>query len=257
MSAVRTTEGLTQELVTEVVATRYSTAGVEYIVRYWLPPEVSPTGARNRLMTAIMDLARRDDLYVAFPRQEIVHEPQPEAVADPLEKKTRFLERNSFFRSCLPEELKTIATHMHTRQYPPGTPIVNIGEAGDSMFLVSEGLLQVSVPHESEKQMLVVGKLLGGDFFGEMSMLTDEPRSATVTSVTETVLYQIRRQHIHDLVHNRPEIAESMTDVAAHRRLQNLNAELASDADVPSEEHRNLKSIILGKLHSLFAILRD
>ncbi len=255
MSAVRTTTGLTQDLVTEVVATKYNTAGVEYIVRYWLPPEVSPTGARNRLMAAIMDLARRDDLYVAFPRQEIVHEPKPEAVTDPLEKKTGFLERNSFFRSCLPEELTTIATHMHTRQYPPGTPIVNIGEAGDSMFLVSEGLLEVSLPNGSENHHLVVGKLLGGDFFGEMSLLTDEPRSATVTSVTEIVLYQIRRQHIHDLVHNRPEIAESMTDVAAHRRLQNLNAEMASDSDMPSEEHRNLKSIIMGKLHSLFAIL--
>jgi len=257
MSAVRSTEGVAQELPTEVVASRYNTSGVEYIVRYWLPAEVSPVGARNRLMTAIMDLAMRSGLHVAFPREEIVHEQKPAAVSDPLEIKTRFLDRNSFFRSCLPEELKTIATHMHTRQYPPGTPIVNIGEAGDSMFLVSEGLLEVSVPHESQGHMLVVGKLVGGDFFGEMSMLTDEPRSATVTSVTETVLYQIRRQHIHDLVHNRPEIAESMTDVAAHRRLQNQNAELASDSDTPSEEHRNLKSLIMEKIHSLFALLRE
>jgi len=255
MSAVRTTEGLTQELATEVVATKFNTSGVEYIVRYWLPPEVSPTGARNRLMAAIMELARRDDLYVAFPREEVVYEPKPAAVTDPLEKKIRFLERNSFFRSCRPEELKTIATHMHTRQYPPGTPIVNIGEPGDSMFLVSEGLLEVSLPNGSENHPLVVGKLLGGDFFGEMSLLADEPRSATVTSVTETVLYQIRRQHIHDLVHNRPEIADSMTDVAAHRRLQNLNADLALDSDTPTEEHRNLKSMIMEKIHSLFALL--
>jgi CRP-like cAMP-binding protein/small-conductance mechanosensitive channel len=257
MSAVRTTEGIAQESPTEVVASRYNTSGVEYIVRYWLPAHVSPVGARNRLMTEIMDLARRDALYVAFPREEIVYEPKPEAVTDPLEKKTRFLERNSFFSSCQPEELKAIATHMHTRQYKVGTPIVKIGDPGDSMFLVSEGLLEVSLPNGSEQHALVVGKLLAGDFFGEMSMLTDEPRSATVTSVTETVLYQIRRQHIQDLVHNRPEIADSMTDVAAARHLKNQNAELELDADTPNEEHRNLKTIIREKLHSLFAILRD
>lgn len=254
MSAVRTTRGLTQELVTEVVATKFNTSGVEYIVRYWLPPDVSPTGARDRLITAILDLARRDDLYVAFPREEIVYEPKGAAVTDPLEKKIRFLERNAFFRSCQPEELTQIATHMHTRQYPPGTPIVKIGDPGDSMFLVSEGLLEASLPNGSEKHSLVVGKLLAGDYFGEMSLLTDEPRAATVTSVTETVLYQIRRQHIHDLVHNRPEIAESMSDVAAHRRLRNQNAE-ASDSDTPSEEHRNLKTMIKGKIHALFVLL--
>jgi small-conductance mechanosensitive channel/CRP-like cAMP-binding protein len=257
MSAVRTTEGLTQELVTEVVATKYNISGVEYIVRYWLPPEVSPTGARNRLMAAIMDLARRSDLHVAFPREEIVYEPKPEAITDPLELKTRFLQRNSFFRSCLPEELKTIATHMHTRQYPAGTTIVNVGDAGDSMFLVSEGLMNVSIPNGSENHALMVGRLHAGDFFGEMSMLTDEARSATVTSVTEAVLYEIRRQHIRDLVHNRPEIADGMTDVAAHRRLQNQNAELALDSEAPSVEHQNLKSIIMEKLHSLFTLLRD
>jgi CRP-like cAMP-binding protein len=102
-----------------------------------------------------------------------------------------------------------------------------------------------------------VGKLRTGDFFGEMSLLTDEPRSATVAAVTKAVLYEIRRQHIHDLVRNRPEIAEGMTHVAAARRLKNEDAELAADSDTPSEEHRNLKSLIMGKIHSLFTRLRD
>ena len=257
MSAIRTTTGITQELVTEVVATKYNASGVEYIVRYWLPPEVSPTGARDRLMTAIMELAMLADLHVAFPREEIVYEPKPPVVTDPLEIKAGFLQRNPFFRSCRPEELKTIATHMHTRRYPPGTPVVKIGEAGDSMFLVSEGLLEVSIPNGSEHSTLVVGKLRTGDFFGEMSLLTDEPRSATVASVTKAVLYEIRRQHIHDLVRNRPEIAEGMTHVAAARRLRNEDAELAAESDTPSEEHRNLKTLIMGKIHSLFTHLRD
>jgi small-conductance mechanosensitive channel/CRP-like cAMP-binding protein len=257
MSAIRATRGITQHLVTEVVARQYNTSGVEYIVRYWLPPEVSPTGTRDRLMAKIIEFATLSDLRVAFPREEIRYEPQPEGVTDPLEIKTRFLERNAFFRSCRPEELKTIATHMHTRQYPGGTRIVNVGDPGDSMFLVSEGLLNVSLPNGSQDKALEVGQLLAGDFFGEMSMLTDEPRSATVTSVTEAVVYEIRRQHIHDLVQNRPEIADSMTDVAAARHLKNEDAELTLHANEHSEEHRNLKTLIKEKLHALFALLRD
>jgi CRP-like cAMP-binding protein len=240
-----------------VVAARYSTSGVEYIVRYFLAQEFSPTGARDRLMAAIMDLAMRCDLHVAFPREDVVFARKRAAVKDPLEIKTGFLERNSFFRSCRPEELKHIAAHMHTRQFAPGATIVKTGDPGSSMFLVSEGLLEVSLPDEPDHPALVVGKLFGGDFFGEMSMLTDEPRSATVTSVTETVLYEIRRTHIHELVHNRPEIAEGMTHVAAERRLKNQNAELALDSDTPSEEHLSLAARILEEMRHLFDMLRD
>jgi len=252
MSAAMSTDCIVQDPPPDVVAARYNASGVEYVVRYWLTPEVSPTGARNRLMAAITDFARRGDLQVAFPRREIVFEPKPEAVRDPLEVKIRFLERNRFFRSWQPEELKAIATHLHTRKCPPGTRILTFGEPGNSMFVVAEGLLEVSLPSGPERQSLVVAKLVGGDFFGEMAMLTGDPRSASVTSVTETVLYEIRRQHIQDLVQRRPEIAEAMSHVAAERRLQNQNAELALDSETPSEEHLNLRMLILQKIHSLF-----
>jgi CRP-like cAMP-binding protein len=251
MSAAMSTEGISKDFLPEIAASKYNSSGVEYIVRYWLKPETSPTGARTRLMAAIMDQTKRSDLQVAFPRQEVVFEPKPAAITDHLAFKTAFLERNAFFRSCLPEELKNIATHMHTRQYPPGTTIVTMGETGNSMFLVSEGLVEVSLPNGGGHK-LVVGKLLAGDFFGEMSMLTDDPRSATVTTLTEAVLYEIRRQHIHDLVRDRPEIAEGMSHVAARRRLENQQAELALDTEEPTEEHRNLKAIIWGKMRSLF-----
>jgi CRP-like cAMP-binding protein/small-conductance mechanosensitive channel len=250
------TAGVADALL-ETVAKGYNASGVEWIVRYWLTPEKSPTGARNRLMAAIMDLTARSDLRVAFPHEEVVLDRKVQPPTDGLEIKTAFLRRNPFFRSCLPEELKTIATHMHTRRYPPGTRIFNMGDEGDSMFLISEGLIEVSLPNGSAHGPLVVGKLLAGDFFGEMAMLTGVPRVATVTSVTDSVLYEVRRQHIEELMRNRPEIADGMTHVAAERQLRNQNAELAADSDVPSEAHRNLKSMILGKLHSLFALMRD
>jgi small-conductance mechanosensitive channel len=258
MSAARSTTGIEHDNPPlEVVASKYTPSGVEFIVRYWLIPETSPTGAKNRLMASIMDQASRSDLHVSFPHEEIAYEIKPKPVSDRIELKTGFLERNPFFRSCRPGELKTIATHMHTRKYPSGARVVTFGEGGDSMFLVSEGLLEVSVPNGTEHPTVVVGKLLAGDFFGEMSLLTGEPFSATVTSVTDTVIYQIRRQHIRALMQNRPEIADGMTHVAAERRLQNENATHAFDTDAPSEEHQNLKSIILGKLHSLFSRLHD
>ncbi|HWE52603.1 MAG TPA: mechanosensitive ion channel family protein [Bryobacteraceae bacterium] len=264
MSSARATAGIEHDNPPlEVVASKYTPSGVEYIVRYFVPQALSPTGARDRLMTSIMDQAIKAGLDISFPHQDVAYERKPKPVSDRLEIKIGFLERNSFFRSCRPEELKSIAAHMHTRQYPSGARVVNYGEAGDSMYLVSEGLMEVSVPNGTEhstsplRSGAVVGKLLAGDFFGEMSLLTDEPFSATVSSVTDTVVYQIRRQHIRELMQNRPEILDGMTHVAAERRLRNENAALALESDAPSEEHQNLKTLILAKIHSLFSLLHD
>ena len=87
-------------------------------------------------------------------------------------------------------------------------------------------------------------------------MLTGEGRTATVTSVTDTVLYEVRRQHIQDLMQKRPDIADSMTYVAAERRLRNEGAILPLGAETPTEEHHGLKTLILEKVYALFALVR-
>src|SRR5690606_5100241 len=63
-----------------------------------------------------------------------------------------------------------------------------------------------------------VAKLQPGQTFGEMSLLTGEARTATVTAVTDCVLFELERPALAPVMQNRPEIAQELTRLVVHRR---------------------------------------
>jgi CRP-like cAMP-binding protein len=97
--------------------------------------------------------------------------------------------------------------------------IIEQGSAGQSMFGLTEGLLEVLVEHPEKDELINVAQLDPGAFFGEMSLLVGEPRSATVRAVTESVVYEIRRDTIIELLEARPEIGEALSEVIARRNI--------------------------------------
>jgi CRP-like cAMP-binding protein len=70
--------------------------------------------------------------------------------------------------------------------------MVREGEAGESLFLIARGVVRVSRQFEGGRADIAT--LVAGDFFGEMALLHDEPRSATVTAVTPCALYELSRE---------------------------------------------------------------
>ena len=80
---------------------------------------------------------------------------------------------------------------MEDLQISKGSPIFRQGDAGDEMFLIASGRVRLYL--ESEGQQKEVGLLGPGDFFGELSLLRDAPRSATAEAVEDTTLLPISR----------------------------------------------------------------
>ena len=63
-----------------------------------------------------------------------------------------------------------------------------------------------------------MGRIIPRDSFGEMSLLTGEPKSATVVAATAAIVYEIRKDDFTELVTNRPSLPESIKWVVAQRR---------------------------------------
>jgi hypothetical protein len=85
-----------------------------------------------------------------------------------------------------------------------GEVIVEEGEPGDSMFIVSTGEVEASVEKNGER--VVVATLKDGDFFGEMAILTGEPRTATVTATKSTELLELSRAHLQEIFSRHPHV---------------------------------------------------
>ena len=121
------------------------------------------------------------------------------------------LRRVPLFNDCTDEELQRIAAISRTVETPAGTVVTELGKPGDSFFFIVDGRVSVQTP------VGVGDPLRPGDFFGEMSLLDGEPRSATVTAMTDLRLLVIDRPQFWKLLNETPDLVRRILVVLSRR----------------------------------------
>jgi CRP/FNR family transcriptional regulator, cyclic AMP receptor protein len=121
------------------------------------------------------------------------------------------LERVPLFAGCSRRQLKAIARITDVFDAPPGTVLTRSGDPGNEFFLIVEGSARVEV---SAKK---TSRLRAGDFFGEMSLLDGEPRSATVVAETLIRLLVINRKNFTRLLVDVPGMMQNLLVVLSRR----------------------------------------
>jgi CRP-like cAMP-binding protein len=121
------------------------------------------------------------------------------------------LRRVSLFSDCTDEELRRIADISKIVEAPAGTIVTEVGAAGDSFFFIIDGRVSV------ETQVGVMDPLHPGDFFGEMSLLDGEPRSATVAATTDVRLLVVDRSRFWRLLDQTPDLVRRILAVLSRR----------------------------------------
>uniref|UniRef100_UPI0018DFEF69 cyclic nucleotide-binding domain-containing protein n=1 Tax=Roseomonas rosulenta TaxID=2748667 RepID=UPI0018DFEF69 len=170
---------------------------------------------------------------------------QPPAPASP----ALLLGSIDLFRPFTPEEREGLATAMAELVLAPGEAVMRRGEQGDSLFLLAEGVLEVRIPDVNGIEV-PVDRLHPGAVFGEMSLLTGQPRSATITALTDALAFRLTREAIDPVLRARPAVLEGLTAIMAARQARN-RAPPGSTRAAPAAPTRE---DILARLKSFFAI---
>jgi CRP-like cAMP-binding protein len=126
-------------------------------------------------------------------------------------EKVLFLKSVDLFRALAGEELAQIAEIAEEQPFAAGEQVFAEGEPGDALYLVVEGAVKV---HRGQRQLAHLGVR---DVFGEMAVLDSEPRSASVTAVSDAVLLKIARDDFRDILQERPEIGMGIVKVLSRR----------------------------------------
>jgi uncharacterized protein YhbP (UPF0306 family) len=104
----------------------------------------------------------------------------------------------SVFRDLPKEEIETVAAKLQTVQVGAGDVIVRQGAPADKFFIIVDG--EVEVVHEQDGATKRLATLTAGQFFGEMAILRDSPRMATVRALGRTTLFAMDRDSFRGLV---------------------------------------------------------
>jgi CRP/FNR family transcriptional regulator/CRP/FNR family cyclic AMP-dependent transcriptional regulator len=123
----------------------------------------------------------------------------------------RHLQRVPLFSGFDEDELGRVVELSKIVELPAGAVITRIGDAGDSFFVIIDGMAGVRTPVGAGSE------LHPGDFFGEMSLLDGEARSATIEATTDLRLLSVDRSHFWQLLDANPELIRLILTVLSRR----------------------------------------
>jgi signal transduction histidine kinase len=119
------------------------------------------------------------------------------------------LSKSKLFGGLVAEQLRSLEEAAQIKTFPAGQLIFKEGDPGDGIYVIIDGAVQISVVlGQAERRALT--RLGPGEFFGEMAVLDNEPRSATVTAETDTRLYFIPSHDLWSVLQGSPLLATAL-----------------------------------------------
>jgi len=137
-------------------------------------------------------------------------------VRQALEERQR-LQAVPLFKGLGERQLDVLAVKLETRPFAPGEVLVRQGDDGDSFYVVREG--QVNVTRQDGRTRRKLASLKAGDYFGEMALLYNQPRMATVAGNDTGSVWRLGRQDFRDLIGRYLDLEGPIARKARSRRL--------------------------------------
>jgi Cyclic nucleotide-binding domain len=168
------------------------------LVRLLEPESFAPVLARPLSQAELEGLAGHPDRWVRETAEAASHglnEQMQELIA---------LKRVPLFSTLTLDQLSSIDRLMVTRHYVKGESVFHKGDAGAELFLVVEGEIRVHLDHDGRD--LTLARHGPGGVVGEMSVFDEQPRSASAQATVDTTTRVLRRDRLHAIVNEHPEV---------------------------------------------------
>jgi small-conductance mechanosensitive channel len=199
----------------DVLVADFAASAITYRVRFWIDDFSRDDEARDEVRTLIYYELRRRKIEIPWPIQ--IEYSREEPPADPPERRERFKQSIAampVFGSLPDDGHQALAMAASELVFADGEVIVREGEPGASIFLVCRGKVAVTVGADRREVAITEA----GGYFGEMSLLTGEPRTATVVARGDCTVLEIGAEAFGAYLKSRPEVIELLAEAALDRR---------------------------------------
>lgn len=229
-----------------------------YAVRYWLLDLATDDPTSSRVRARIYTALRRAGIPLAVPAHTAFVELHDEHRA------VRHAERNldarlaalatvHLFKSFQPEELRTLAVGMSHMLYTAGERITRQGAVAHWLYVMTSGSAEIRMRTET-LQTVLVATIDAPDFFGEMGLMTGEPRSADVIAVGDVDCFRLGKASFQQVLLGRPEIVHELSAKLAARRVELMAVREGLDAVAMTARQESERERILGGIKTFFGL---
>lgn len=259
-------EALTREPIPHVATTpapgvilwEYKESYATYAVRYWLTSIAEDDATDAMVRTRVYFSLRRWDIPLSIPAQSVFVTPEGPEREDHVKARGRAarmkaLEAVSLFDALTADERERLAERLSYAPFAPGEAMVVQGSAVHHLYILTRGTAAVRLAVEGTAPRMVA-TLEAPGFFGEMGMLTGEPRRATVIATSQVECWRLEKEKFQEILAARPEMADGISHVLATRA---VNLEAAREGLSEESRHRRVSDAhnsILGRIREFFAL---
>ena len=229
-----------------------------YAVRYWLLDMARTDGTSSIVRERIYAALKRAQIPLAIPATTVFVSQDDSEHRD--RKRTRELESRmsalaaiDLFANLSEDEQRILASSARLAPFSPKEVITRQGATAHWLYVLLKGTAAVRVSTgEGEDRQVAV--LEAPNFFGEMALMTGQPREATVVAECDVECLRVDRKDLEGIIKQRPEIATEISEVLAKRRVELLAVREGLDSEAQSQRLRSEHRRILHAIRDFFAL---
>lgn len=239
-AATLSVEGVSNEEDINISIANISNLGIVYRVSYACDRNVKGDVVSN--ITQQLQLA---GITSSIPKIEVkTLEQDNDVTRRSILNPRRFITNIALFKDLTPEELSLLLEQSQVFTVDKEEILVTEGESGDSMYLLAEGLLEATKQNiKSNQPELRVGFIRSGEYFGEMSLLTGSPRTATIKAKTHGTVICIPKSAIQSLFESHPSLIDAFSQIIADRELASKRALETFELPIAEEKSSLLQQV--------------
>lgn len=255
LAAARQVEEIHQRPTPVVTITDFGDSAINYKVRFWISNDERPDRIAGQLSSRVWYRLKREGVSIPFPIRDVYVHHEKDDHEKTIEHRLALIGGIDFLAALDSKLRKLVAERLEECWYETGEHIVTEGAFDTDFYIVDRGRVQVFVASAGQKAVAELGE---GEFFGEMSLLTGEKRSASVVAKHETRLLKLNRDTMGRLLSEDTQLAEILSKTLAERSSRNIqlvadNHETRAAAQKPVEESA-ARAALLRRIRGFFKL---
>ena len=231
----------------------FADSAIAYEIRFWIDDESRFNPICDAVRTNVWYEAQRNRLRIPYPIRTLQIERPKFDKRSALDLAHTSIRRQPFLQLLSKDQLDQLLADARLLRFGRGERIIEEGKEGRSMFILVHGSADVFVKVNDEQRH--VATLKDGDYCGEMSLLTGEPRSATVKALTDCEMWELGKETLAEILAENKALVDRLSEILAKRKMEVdgiIEASMAEEEKVATVSR--YKRTFLERLYGFFEL---